>query len=251
MILNPNRRPVYPFKDLLESYHIIMPNRDYQQERREYQYSGLRRAQLHSSPFSQFTHWMDEALQANVLDPTAMSVATVGLDGQPHSRIVLLKEFNQDGFVFYTHYDSDKGVQIGQNPKAALLFFWPELDRQIRIEGELAKTSVNASEAYFRARPKESQLAAFSSVQSQPLASRDALEKVFAENAERFANEKVPHPPQWGGYRFTPQKFEFWQGRPNRLNDRFSFTLQPHDSSVSTTESNGLVTQWAVERLSP
>jgi pyridoxamine-phosphate oxidase len=215
-----------------------MPNRDYHQERREYQYSGLSREQLQASPFSQFTQWMDEAMQAKLMDPTAMSVATVDANGQPHSRIVLLKDFNHNGFVFYTHYESDKGQQIIENPKASLLFFWPELDRQIRIEGVLSKTSIAESETYFHSRPKESQLAAYSSSQSHEVSSRAALETAFADNAERFANRKVPHPAHWGGYRLTAHKFEFWQGRPNRLHDRFSYSLETEDT-------------WHTSRLSP
>jgi pyridoxamine-phosphate oxidase len=225
-----------------------MPNRDYHQERRQYQYSGLSREQLQTSPFGQFTQWMDEAMQATVKDPTAMSVATVDANGQPHSRIVLLKAFNRNGFVFYTHYESNKGHEIIDNPKTALLFFWPELDRQIRIEGVLSKTSPAESEAYFHSRPKDSQLAAFTSEQSHEVSSRGALETAFAENSERFANRKVPHPAHWGGYRLTAHKFEFWQGRPNRLHDRFSFTLEPNEA---TTEQNPPEPAWSVTRLSP
>ncbi len=216
-----------------------MPNRDYQNERRDYDAPGLSKTQLNASPFVQFSHWMQDALNSSIQDATAMSLATVDRAGQPHNRIVLLKETTTTGFIFYTHYDSDKGHEIQHNPKAALLFFWPELDRQVRIEGELIKVSKATSKSYFESRPRDSQLAALSSVQSKEVANRKTLENTFAQNAEKYQNQPIPHPKHWGGYCLRPNKFEFWQGRPNRLHDRFIYT--PNENA----------TQWCIQRLSP
>ena len=216
-----------------------MPNRDYKQERREYESPGLSKTQLQDSPFMQFTQWMDDALASSNKDATAMSLATVDPSGQPHNRIVLLKEANNSGFVFYTHYDSAKSHDIVGNRKASLLFFWPELDRQVRIEGLLDKVSLEDSQAYFSTRPRDSQIAALSSVQSQQVASRQALEETFSANVEKYADQPIPLPDHWGGYRLNPNKFEFWQGRPNRLHDRFIYT------------SDHLKLNWKIARLSP
>ncbi len=216
-----------------------MPNRDYQNQRRDYDAPGLSKTQLHPSPFIQFSHWMKDVLASPIQDATAMSLATVDASGQPHNRIVLLKETTEEGFIFYTHYDSEKGHEIATNPKAALLFFWPELDRQVRIEGELIKVSNATSQTYFESRPRDSQLAALSSMQSQPVASRKALEETFAKKAEQYQNQTIPHPEHWGGYCLVPNKFEFWQGRPNRLHDRFIYT------------PTALKETWDIQRLSP
>jgi len=217
-----------------------MPNRDYQNQRRDYSAPGLSKTQLNPSPFMQFTQWMEDAIASPIQDATAMSLATVDASGQPHNRIVLLKETTPNGFVFYTHYESAKGDEITQNPKAALLFFWPELDRQIRMEGTLTKVSEDTSKAYFESRPRESQLAALSSNQSHEVTSRAALEKTFEQNAQKYAHQTIPHPQHWGGYCLHPHKFEFWQGRPNRLHDRFIYTPKTEHS-----------TEWKIQRLSP
>ncbi|QCU89487.1 pyridoxamine 5'-phosphate oxidase [Thiomicrorhabdus sediminis] len=215
-----------------------MPNRDYHQERREYEYTELTRDSLHGNPFEQFNAWMDEAMRAHIMDPTAMSVATVDSQGQPHSRIVLLKEIDETGYVFYSHYDSHKGVEISHNPLAALLFFWPQMDRQIRIEGRLEKVSRQQSEDYFHSRPRDSQIAAASSNQSQVVAGRKTLEQNFALKGEEYQLTDIPCPEHWGGYRLVPSQFEFWQGRANRLHDRFIYFIDEHQ-------------HWDIERLSP
>lgn len=215
-----------------------MPNRDYHQERREYEYTELTRDSLHGNPFEQFNAWMDEAMRAHIMDPTAMSVATVDSQGQPHSRIVLLKEIDETGYVFYSHYDSHKGVEISHNPLAALLFFWPQMDRQIRIEGRLEKVSRQQSEDYFHSRPRDSQIAAASSNQSQAVTGRKTLEQNFALKGEEYQHTDIPCPEHWGGYRLIPTQFEFWQGRANRLHDRFIYFIDGHQ-------------HWDIERLSP
>ena len=215
-----------------------MPNRDYHQERRVYQFSELSRTALNSNPFAQFSLWMDQA-KHKIMEPTAMSVSTVDGDGQPHSRVVLLKAFDSEGFVFYSHYNSAKGVEIDANSQAALLFFWPEMDRQVRIEGRIEKVSLEQSERYFHSRPRDSQLSAYISRQSQPVENRTALEQSLSDATETFIGEEIPHPAHWGGYRLVPHRFEFWQGRPNRLHDRFKFVLNTVDHT------------WAIDRLAP
>lgn len=218
-----------------------MPNRDYHQERREYDFTELSRDQLSSDPFIQFSSWMDEAVANKIMDPTAMSVSTVDSNGQPHSRIVLLKESDEHGFVFYTHYDSDKGQQIEQNSKASLLFFWPQMDRQVRIEGSLEQIAVEQSESYFHSRPRDSQLAAASSTQSSVVPGRKTLEQNYALKSDLYEHIEVKRPDHWGGYRLIPNRFEFWQGRPNRLHDRFIFT-----QCASSIKQN-----WSIDRLAP
>ncbi len=223
-----------------------MPNRDYHEERRDYQFAQLNRSALKSDPFLQFSYWMDQAIEQKIMDPTAMSVTTVDGSGQPHSRIVLLKAFEADGFVFYTHYDSAKGDEIKANNKVSLLFFWPEMDRQVRIEGTIAKISTEQSEQYFQSRPRDSQLAAYISQQSQVIADRKTLEGNLANATEDFAGSDIPHPPHWGGYKVVPHSFEFWQGRPSRLHDRFKFTQQQDEHTPQ-----GGIKAWSIDRLSP
>ncbi|WP_040726240.1 pyridoxamine 5'-phosphate oxidase [Thiomicrorhabdus sp. Kp2] len=221
-----------------------MPNRDYHQERRDYDFKQLSREALSLDPFIQFSHWMDEAVEEKIIDPTAMSIATVDSKGQPHSRVVLLKEIDENGFVFYSHYDSAKGQQIENNPHASLLFFWPQMDRQIRIEGLLEKVSREQSEAYFHSRPRDSQLAAASSSQSMIVPGRKTLEMNYEIQKAEHEHLEVPCPEHWGGYRLVPNRFEFWQGRPNRLHDRFIFILEEKHS-----DSNHQA--WLIERLAP
>lgn len=215
-----------------------MPNRDYHQQRRVYQFSELSRSALSPNPFAQFSLWMDQASQ-EVMEPTAMSLSTVDSHGQPHSRVVLLKAFDTIGFIFYSHYDSAKGLEIEDNNKVSLLFFWPEMDRQIRIEGRVEKVCVEQSERYFHSRPRDSQLSAYISQQSQPVESRTALEQSLTSATEALADREVPHPLHWGGYKVIPHRFEFWQGRPNRLHDRFKFVLNTTDQT------------WVIDRLAP
>jgi pyridoxamine 5'-phosphate oxidase len=192
--------------------------------RRDYSSRPLRGADLDIDPVRQFDRWFQDALQAQVLEPNAMSVATVDADGQPSSRTVLLKFYDPNGFVFYTNLGSRKAREIGANPRVALLFFWPELHRQVKIRGSAARVTAAESLGYFSRRPRDSQLGAWVSSQSQPISSRAMLEQKFAEIREKFAAGEVPLPSFWGGFRVAPAAIEFWQGQPNRLHDRFLYT---------------------------
>ena len=199
---------------------------------------GLRRSDLDPNPVRQFANWFTAAIEAGIRDVNAMSLATAGRDARPSVRIVLLKSFDQDGFVFFTNYESAKGKQLEANPYAALGFYWIELDRQIRISGKVEKTSREESKAYFRSRPVGSQLGAWASRQSEIVDARRVLDARMAEMTERFRNKRIPLPPRWGGYRLKPEIMEFWQGRRNRLHDRFCYTRLANGS-------------WQIDRLAP
>ena len=206
--------------------------------RHDYVAHGLRRADLHSDPIKQFGIWFGEAAAAQIRDVNAMTLATATPDGAPSARIVLLKAISDRGFVFFTNYDSDKGRQLEANPRAALCLFWVQLERQIRIEGTVEKTSRQESEEYFRSRPLGSRLGAWASTQSDVITNRAALEARLAEVTTQYEGADVPLPPHWGGYRVKPASIEFWQGRTNRLHDRFRYTRQGDGS-------------WQIDRLSP
>ncbi len=206
--------------------------------RRDYGLAGLSEADLDADPIVQFRSWLATALAEDPLDPTAMVLATVDREGRPSARVVLLKGIDERGFVFYTNYRSRKGRELDENPRAALVFFWPALDRQVRVEGDVERTSREESEAYFASRPLGSRLGAWASEQSEVLAGRGELEERLRELEERFAAGDVPLPEFWGGYRLRPGLVEFWQGRPSRLHDRFRYTRLPEDG-------------WRIERLSP
>lgn len=203
--------------------------------RQKYGKFELLESGMAGTPFEQFTQWFAQALEAGVAEPNAMTLATVGPDQAPSARIVLLKGFDENGFVFYTNYESRKGRDLAAHPQAALLFFWQPLERQVRIEGRIEKTTAEESDAYFRSRPLGSRIGAWVSPQSQPI-SRDALE---ARNAELTAQlgDDPQRPPHWGGYRVVPHRVEFWQGRPSRLHDRLAYELQGD--------------AWVLQRLAP
>ncbi|RUO57912.1 pyridoxamine 5'-phosphate oxidase [Pseudidiomarina insulisalsae] len=208
-------------------------------ERRDYERAQLRRSVLRADPFQQFGQWFESAKESGLLaDPTAFTLATVNALGQPHQRIVLLKDFDQQGFVFFTNYASQKGDDIAANDRVAMHFAWLQLEQQVRIEGRASKVTREVSEAYFHSRPRASQLGALASAQSSPIASRDELEQRYHELTSDYEGEQVPMPDSWGGYRIEPQFFEFWQGGKYRLHDRFTYTRQ----------ANG---EWVIERLQP
>jgi pyridoxamine 5'-phosphate oxidase len=197
--------------------------------RKDYGQATLNETDVADDPFEQFNTWFEQALTAEVNEPNAMNLATVDDAGRPSSRIVLIKQFDRRGFTWYTNYDSQKGRQLAANPHAALLFFWSELERQIRIEGVVERTSAEESDKYFHSRPLKSRLAAIASEQSAPVADRAALEQHYEEVAARYG-ESPPRPDHWGGFRLVPRRIEFWQGRHSRFHDRIVYTLQPDGS---------------------
>lgn len=217
-----------------------MPNRDYHDHRLNYQMGELSDEFLKHNPYELFQQWMDEAFENKVSEPTAMTLATVDATQQPHARIVLLKAFDRDGFVFYTHYESAKGRELITSKRAALNFFWPQLERQIRIEGLVEKIKPEDSDRYFHSRPIDSQLSAYISRQSQTVENRQVLEQRLEKAKAEFSGKTVPRPETWGGYRLIAKRFEFWQGRPNRLHDRLQFSIHPTDPQA-----------WSSVRLSP
>jgi len=206
--------------------------------RREYARARLDEAHVSPDPVVEFDRWFTQAREAKVSEPNAMTLATATREGAPSARIVLLKGYDERGFVFFTDYRSRKGTELEQNPQASLVFFWPELERQVRIIGTVERTSAQESEAYFRTRPRGSRLGAWVSHQSRVIPSRAQLESGLRQVKERFPTDDVPLPPYWGGYRLRPQEVEFWQGREDRLHDRIRY-LQKKGGG------------WQLERLSP
>jgi pyridoxamine 5'-phosphate oxidase len=206
--------------------------------RKSYSQKTLSEDDIEVNPFGQFERWWKEAMLSNIEEVNAMTLATASADGVPSARIVLLKGYSEEGFIFYTNYDSYKGRQLSENPKACLVFFWKELERQIRITGIVQKTSKAASDAYFQSRPYESRIGAAASPQSSPVESRDWLEKRYGQLKDELNGKEIERPGNWGGYIVKPVIFEFWQGRLSRLHDRIEYSLQ----------NNG---QWNTQRLAP
>ncbi|MGB3638521.1 MAG: pyridoxamine 5'-phosphate oxidase [Rivularia sp. (in: cyanobacteria)] len=207
--------------------------------RQDYTLQGLSETEIDSNPFVQFKEWFDRALSADILEPNAMMVATTTTpEGKPSARMVLLKDFDDRGFVFYTNYNSDKAQELVENPQAALVFWWAELQRQVRICGRVEKVSDEESDKYFYSRPLNSRLGAWASNQSEVIESREVLEQNLEELKEKYQDREVPRPSHWGGIRVIPAEIEFWQGRSSRLHDRLVYTRMEDGS-------------WKIERLSP
>ena len=208
--------------------------------RREYTRDGLNEAHTTDDPFQLFEQWFVEALKTEhaPVEPNAMTFATVDAQGRPHCRVLLLKALDSRGFTFFSNYESDKAQQLQQSPYAAMTFFWPTLERQVRIEGQVERVTPEESEAYYQVRPLGSRLGAWASPQSRPLRDRQELELLLASTQQRFAAEPPHCPPHWGGYRLLPERIEFWQGRPSRLHDRLNYRRQADQS-------------WLRERLAP
>jgi pyridoxamine 5'-phosphate oxidase len=206
--------------------------------RKEYKLQTLSETEVETNPFAQFTRWWDDAVKSEIDEINAMTLATADNNAMPSARIVLLKDFSEKGFVFFTNYDSHKGRELEENPHACLVFFWKELERQVRISGEVKKISLAESDEYFASRPEGSRIGAWASPQSRVIKSREFIEKRSAEYQQKFANDNITRPPHWGGYVVIPAVIEFWQGRASRLHDRIQYTLVENS-------------KWKIERLAP
>ena len=206
--------------------------------RREYQMQTLLEKDVDQDPFLQFNKWWDDAIKSELDEINAMTLATATVNGMPSARIVLLKSVSEDGFIFFTNYNSQKGKELFENPNACLVFFWKELERQIRITGKVKKVSAAESDEYFASRPEGSRIGAWASPQSSIIVSREIIEGNIVMYQKQYADEKIIRPPHWGGYIVMPSVIEFWQGRPDRLHDRIQYTLNEQGA-------------WKIERLAP
>jgi pyridoxamine 5'-phosphate oxidase len=215
-----------------------MKSEDIAQLRKDYTLHTLSEDDVALSPILQFEHWWDDAERSQILEFNAMTLSTTGMDGYPDARTVLLKAFDEKGFVFFTNYNSAKSKQLDENPHCCLLFFWKELERQVRINGVAEKISMKESIEYFDSRPDGSKIGAWASPQSMVVAGKAWLKETFQYYTERFKHGKIPKPPHWGGYRVKPRRIEFWQGRPSRMHDRILYTEAEHGA-------------WKIERLAP
>lgn len=229
-----------------------MVNRDYTDQRQSYERGELTEASLAGDPQLQLAQWLDEAVAAALPEPYAMMVATAGQDGQPTVRTVLLRELDERGLVFYSHYDSEKGQQLAANPHAEFLFYWAGLERQVRVRGRVTPLDAAESDAYFAKRPRSSQIAAHASTpQSGLIATREVLEQQFADIEQQFGEQAVPRPERWGGYRLQPVRYEFWQGRRNRVHDRICYVRSDSPVTQPAQADSPVAVQWELQRLMP
>lgn len=205
--------------------------------RKDYSLKSLNEADVNSSPIVQFEFWLNEAIDSQLPEPNAMTLATSTFEGKPSARVILLKQFDNEGFAFFTNFDSRKARNLLQNPYAAMVFYWPELERQVRIEGKVSKVSDKESDKYFRTRPEKSKIGAWASPQSSVIPNRRYLENLMSDFEEEFQSKTIARPKNWGGFILKPSLIEFWQGRPNRLHDRIQYTLVNE--------------KWIIERLAP
>jgi pyridoxamine 5'-phosphate oxidase len=217
--------------------------------RKDYKLASLEEADVAANPIDQFTRWWNEAVASQIDEVNAMTIATANAAGVPAARIVLLKGYNPNGFIFFTNYESDKGKNLAQNPHAALVFFWKELERQIRIEGTVEKVSAEESDRYFNSRPASSRIGAWASPQSAVIENRMVIEQNVERYSSIFANDSIERPDHWGGYIVKPTSIEFWQGRSSRLHDRIKYTLQNSAYNAATDTRTDL--NWKIERLAP
>ena len=222
----------------LRMAELVNDSFDQRQRRRDYAGQPLRRKDLATDPLRQFARWLRAVADSGAKDATAMALATAGRDGAPSVRIVLLKHFDTDGFCWYGDYRSRKAVELAENPRASLAFYWSDFDRQVRIGGRVAPLAADASEHYFNSRPAESRFAAAASVQSAPIDNRASLQRAVESLQRRHPDDAPPRPAQWGGYRLCPDEYEFWQGQPGRLHDRFQYLKSTRGA-------------WVVRRLQP
>jgi len=206
--------------------------------RTEYKLQTLNEADVDSNPIQQFDKWWNEAMNSEIDEVNAMALATASPEGKPSVRIVLLKDYNENGFVFFTNYESNKGLSLANNPQASIVFFWKELQRQVRIDGIAEKVNAAESDTYFASRPEGSRIGAWASPQSKVITTREELENKYDAYQQQFAEKNIPRPAFWGGYRIKPLVIEFWQGRQNRLHDRIQYTIEKDNS-------------WKIERLAP
>jgi pyridoxamine 5'-phosphate oxidase len=231
---------IHPFYTQFKLLHRKNMKKSIADIRTDYTKKSLDLHESKEDALEQFHQWFTEALEAEVIEPNAMNLATASSMGRPSSRIVLLKGLDEGCFIFYTNYSSKKGRELAVNPYASLTFFWPELERQVRIEGKVEKVEAQTSEEYFNSRPRASQIGAWASQQSREVENREELEKRFAELEKEFEGKDIPRPKHWGGYKLRPYSIEFWQGRPSRLHDRIKYS-RPENSDGP----------WKIERLSP
>lgn len=226
------------FLHALPSPTFAFMNNDIADIRKEYSSETLLEKDVAAHPMQQFQKWWDQVIASEIMEPNAMTLATASADGLPSARIVLLKGFDENGFAFFTNYQSYKGLQLAENPKACLVFYWKELERQVRVMGLVSTLPAAESDAYFQSRPIGSRVGAWASPQSRVIENRDWLEQAFEKRKEEFQSGEVPRPPHWGGYLVKPVMIEFWQGRFSRLHDRIQYTV----------EEDGA---WKIERLAP